>query len=348
MVVRSQGWAFACALLLWGGSSTCLAQVGDGRPPVSGGVCNRSTSRGDAFPIGSQCDKERNYAVDETGRRFRVRFDPGNELRLGVMGGVWREAGVTHSDPAVTGGLALRGGTRTGLKHEDVTWTLEHRLLWSTVRPWGGQVAGIPIGETTLYRGTYTRHTDEPFLMLPSNPPKRLYFPFDIGVEAETGRARLQSSDSWGGERLRLVVARGMVLLDPWRSGRRGNAVQFGIGIRYDLELAGSPGLDDPVVTHRLAPFTETTLRVRWEDEQGRTAVRGCATYFPHWDTDGEWYSESIESRLEVERVIIALNDVPVSVAVDTGFERWPEPGSKDVRTEVRALAGLKVGWQLR
>jgi len=34
-------------------------------------------------------------------------------------------------------------------------------------------------------------------------------------------------------------------------------------------------------------------------------------------------------------------------VAVDTGFERWPEPETREVRTEIRALAGLKVGWQL-
>lgn len=288
------------------------------------------------------------YRVDERGRCYRARFDPGHEIRVGLSVGASDGEGRDTPHVAATGGLALRTESRGGMKHDEVQWHLEHRLAWLRVYPASEGVNGIPAGELTAYQGSYARHTEEPFLMWPSNPPKRLFFPFDIGVGAESARIRIRAAHGEDPDEVRLRVLRGSVLLDPWRSGRPGNAIQFGVGARYDVDLDASEGWDSNRTTHRLAPFTEAMLRLRMQDDMGRLAFAWEGTITPHWDSRHGWRTDVVESALELERVLVAVNDVPVSFTVQAEYERIPRLSSDGVRTELRGLTGLKVGVPLR
>lgn len=286
--------------------------------------------------------------TDDQGRTFRVRFDPGSELRLGAVGGVWAAGSDHQLDPAIVTGLAYRAASRTGFKHDNVSWQLDHRAFWGTVRPWGGTVKDVPEGDLTLYSGTYLRHTDEPFLMLPTSPPKRMYFPFDIGVEAEAGRARLQPASGGRPERLRIGVARASVLLDPLRSGKPGNSLPIGFGLRYDIDLQGTPELDTRSVVHRVAPMSEVSLAWRYQDGRGLTTWEVRGSWFPHWSSRGGWQTDSIEASAELGRVLIAVNDTPVRAILDAEYCRYPGDSRDEVAQDGRATAGLQVGWQLK
>lgn len=202
--------------------------------------------------------------------------------------------------------------------------------------------------DATLYSGNYLRHTDDPFLMLPSSPPKRMYFPFDIGVHVEAGRVRWEPSSDGTGERLRIGAARATVLLDPVRSGKPGHGLPIGFGLRYDIDVQGTPELTSQSVVHRLAPFTEATMGWRYQDDPGLTTfeLQGC--WFPHWASEGGWQVEAFESSATFDRVLIAVNDTPVSATLDAGYSRYPSARHGGDTQAWRAMAGVRVGWQLK
>ena len=288
------------------------------------------------------------FVTDEQGRTFRVRFDPGSELRLGMLGGAHVADEARSTDPVIVTGLGYRAQPSGGMKHEQVRWQLDHRVLWGQVRPWAGVVEGVPQLDATLYSGVYLRHTDEPFLMLPSNPPRRMFFPFDVGVEAETGRVRVTPSVDGSSERVRVGVARAAVLLDPLRSGEPGDSLFLAVGPRYDIDVQGNPTITARTVVHRVAPFTDLSAGWRWQDRDGLTSLSWRGGWFPHWASRGGWQSDAFETSLGVDRVIVAVNDTPVHAVVDAGYFRYPSTDSSTTFEEGRVLAGLRVGWQLK
>jgi hypothetical protein len=288
------------------------------------------------------------FVTDEQGRTFRVRFDPGSELRLGMLGGAHVAGETRFGDPVLATGLGYRAQPSGGMKHEQVRWQLDHRVLWGRVRPWAGTVGGVPQLDATLYSGVYLRHTDEPFLMLPSNPPRRMFFPFDVGVEAEGGRVRVTPSIDGGSERVRVGAARAAVLLDPLRSGEPGNSLFIAVGPRYDVDVQGTPAVTHGSVVHRIAPFTDTSAGWRWQDRDGLTTFSWRGGWFPHWASRGSWRSDAFETSLGLDRVIVAVNDTPMHAMVDAGYSLYPQTDSSTTIEEGRVLVGLRVGWPLR
>lgn len=305
---------------------------------VAGVLASAATSRAGAS----------DFVTDEQGRTFRVRFDPGSELRLGVLGGPHEDGGSRTIDPVIVTGLGYRAQPSGGMKHEQVRWQLDHRVLWGQVRPWAGAVEGVPRLDATLYSGVYLRHTDEPFLMLPSNPPRRMFFPFDVGVEAEGGRVRVTPSDDVTSERVRVGAARAAVLLDPLRSGEPGSSLFIAVGPRYDIDVQGTPAITAGSVVHRIAPFTDISAGWRWQDRDGLTSFSLRGGWFPHWASRGGWQSDAFETSLGLDRVIVAVNDTPVHAVFDAGYSRYPSTDSSATFEEGRVLAGLRVGWQLK
>jgi hypothetical protein len=147
---------------------------------------------------------------------------------------------------------------------------------------------------------------------------------------------------------LRLGAARASVLLDPLRSNRTGNSLEFGVGVRYDIDLVGSPTLQHPGTVHRLAPFTATSLRWRWQDRPGLTCAELFATWYPHWSSEGSWTARAAEGRGRLERVVVAVNDQPVALVLDATYARHPPLHNVEVRDEFRVQAGVSVGLQLK
>ncbi|HOX46412.1 MAG TPA: hypothetical protein PK668_22605 [Myxococcota bacterium] len=285
-------------------------------------------------------------AVDERGRSLRVAFDPASVVRLGVLGGA-EHAGAFEGALELELGVAYRTVEPAGEGAEGVSWTLEHRFAWTRLRPLQPAAGGAPALDATAYAGGFMRHSAEPSLTLPGSPPRRVFFPFDIGVECELGRLQLRPLEE-GLERLEVGVARAGVALDPWRAGRPGNDLRLVLGVRYDVELTGQPGLADAQARHRLAPFTAAWARFRWQDEPGLTALEVLADAFPHWSPGPGW-DVGAEARARVERVLVALDDQPLALVAEAGWTHRPAgPGGREAEEEVRLLLGLALSFQLR
>lgn len=289
--------------------------------------------------------------TDARGRRFRVEFDPASQLRMGVVGGVAAAGRQAAAATALETGASLRTVTRYGKHRDMVRWQLDHRIAWGHVMPWTEAAGGLRPMDASAYAGTWLRHAEASYLMLPTDPPRNLYFPLDIGVDMEFGR--VQVAPSIGSKEpapqvLRLGAARASVLLDPLRSNRTGNSLEFGLGSRYDIDLAGRPGVDSAVVVHRVSPFTATSLRWRWQDAKGLTATDLSGTWHPHWASEGRWVVRAAECKGRLQRVLVAVNDQPLAVVLDASYAVRAPIRGVEVNNELRVLAGVSMGVQLR
>jgi hypothetical protein len=279
----------------------------------------------------------RDFSADEEGRPFRVRFDPASEVRLGLVAGATGGSQRFEAASALEIGILYRSLAEFGDKEEDrITWQLDHRFLTGRIQP--GDLLEMDLA---AYSGSFLRHSADPYMVLPTDPPQRFYFPFDVGVEARVGRVRIDP------EVIRLGLARAAVLLDPWRSGKAGNSLEFGVGVSYDLDLLGGPEFENPEAIHRLAPFTAVSARWRLQDQDGLTRfdLRGDLT--PHWASAGSW-QVGAEAVARFERVLIAVNDEPVALVLEAGYERLPPAPGFEGAHEFTFLAGLAFGFQLK
>ena len=96
-----------------------------------------------------------------------------------------------------------------------------------------------------------------------------------------------------------------------------------------------------------MAPFTAVSVRWRLQDEDGLTRfdLRGDLT--PHWASPGGWQLGA-EAVARFERVLVAFNDEPVAVVLEAGYQRRsPCPGFGGDH-ELKFLAGLAFGLQLK
>ena len=276
------------------------------------------------------------------GRRLRVRFDPASEVRLGLVAGASGGSQRFEAASALELGILYRSFAEFGDKEEDrISWQLDHRILAGRIWPWAEGMGGAPELDMVAYSGSFLRHSAAPYMVLPTDPPQRFYFPFDVGVEARVGRVRIEP------DIIRLGLARAAVLLDPWRSGKPGNSLEIGIGVSYDLDLVGGRTPENPRVIHRLAPFTAVSARWRLQDADGLTTfdLRGDLT--PHWASSGGW-EIGAEAVARFERVLLAFNDEPVALVLEAGYQRWPAARELGGANELTLLAGLAFGLQLK
>ena len=159
----------------------------------------------------------------------------------------------------VSAGIGIRNHSATGEGKDRVSWENDHRILPGWVRPIPGP-NGLPAFDAALYSVTMLRHDASPSIVVPTSPPVGIPFPFDIGLDADVGR--VTSLVYPGLREVRIGVARGALLLDPWRSGLPGHSFSFGVGARYDVETALGGGR----IVHRIAPMTAGSLRLRYLD----------------------------------------------------------------------------------
>jgi hypothetical protein len=283
------------------------------------------------------------YDTSPEGRRFRVGFDPGSRIWLGAAGVVGRDAaGTIGGGLEISAGFGLRNRSSTGEGKDRVAWENDHRVLPGWVRPIPGQ-AGLPSFDAALYSVTMLRHDSSPSIVVPTSPPVGIPFPFDVGLDADVGRF---TSLAYPGLReARIGVARGALLLDPWRSGRPGHSLAFGVGARYDLETAiGGPR--GPVL-HRVAPMTAGSVRFRYQTRDGITVVDVRGDAVPHFTSEGQWRFLAT-STLHVERALIAVADQPVAAVLDGGYRYDPPRSDAPAVSDFRVSLGLSVNLMLR
>jgi hypothetical protein len=258
-------------------------------------------------------------------------------VRLGLITGASGGSQRFEAASALDLGILYRSFVEFGDKEEDrIAWQLDHRFIAGRIRP------GEPIElDLVAYSGSFLRHSAAPYMVLPTDPPQRFYFPFDVGVETRVGRVRVDP------DLIRLGLARALVLLDPWRSGQPGNSLEIGVGVSYDLDMTGGPTFEDPEVIHRVAPFTALSARWRLQDQDGLTTfdLRGDLT--PHWASAGGW-QVAAEAVAHLERVLVAFNDEPVALVLEAGYQRLPPVPGFEGSHEFTCLVGLAFGLQLK
>jgi hypothetical protein len=255
-------------------------------PPGSEGAA--SPPSGTAVAQADECS-----GVDEAGRRFPTCFDPGNALLLGtglrVRGG--------RAEPTLQAGILLR--TERTSRSKGMLWFNTHRILVTEATP-GTARRGLT---TTLYEGTFRRHLEEGFILIPTGKPIRIPFPFDITLAARAGHLERRV---WEGPGLTVETGRAALLLDPIRSvtGR----LWLGLGPVASHSLRRMP---DGELLQELSPFTSGLLDTGYETENGWWTVRGSA--LAGWVTSFEGERRfRVRADASLERLMIALNDQPL------------------------------------
>jgi hypothetical protein len=286
------------------------------------------------------------YAVNDAGHRYRVRFDPASRVTLGIAAASVRgEGGKPLVSPEIQASIAYRATSENGTGKDRVAWQIDQRFLAGWAQP-SARAAGLPAFDASLYAVSMLRHDESPNMVLPTSPPIGVPFPFDVGFEAECGRAAVQPyAPAASGEKLvRVGVAQAAVLLDPWRSGLPGRSFSVGIGARYDLDALVAART---TVIHRVAPMTAGSLRFRFQTRDGLAVIDARGDAIPHVTSEGRWRFMARAS-LRAERTIVAIADQPIAAVIDGGYRLDPATGPAPVAHDFRASVGLAFNLQLR
>lgn len=242
-------------------------------------------------------------ATDALGRSFPVCFDPGNRVELSAAGaGGGRE-------PAVGGALDLGAALRwrRDLRAPDgrLEWMLDQSFAEARALFAGGATEPVA-ARALLWRGTFLRHREQPFLFVPGPRPRRLPFPFDVGLLVEVGGAE------WEKDRPRDVRAlplRSALLLDVAGHGRV-RRLSFGPEVAWGVHV-----VEHRATIHELVPFTGGALDVRLESASGLlvlgATVHGGSLVSVPGGSEG-----FVEGRLDLERTVVAVNDRPLALFV--------------------------------
>ncbi len=280
------------------------------------------------------------WAADEAGV-YRVSFDPGRQLGFG--GGA-RVDGHGQARGALWMELRLRrAGPPDGTTPERTRWKRDTRLLSVLVEPSRPERL-----ELTAYEGHYTAWSADPYVVLPTSPPKRLWFPFHAGFSARLLDLDLQSPPP--GHEAELGVAAAGVHLDLWPGSSPGTWLRVGAGLRFDLLVeapdpatsgAPDPASEEASLSDRtrwaLAPFTATTLALHHESGDGLWRLDASAELVPRWSPESEW-TWTLDARGRVERILMAIDDRPIAATMEVAWAR--EAG-------VSVVAGLTAGLPL-
>lgn len=303
-----------------------------------------------ALQLSSSTAHASDYRVSPEGRTFRTRFDPASRIWFGASGSASGAGKMFGATSEVAFGIAFRKrdvDTEPG----KTLWQVDHRALTGFAAPYATSTGRLPALDVSLYAVSLHRHDPSPRLVLPTSPPLGVPFPFDTGFELELARA-------WAPRRLlgdgfaRFTVARATTFLDPWRSARAGRSLELGVGVRYDVDVHGAMFADvgRPLgttrVIHRLAPMTATSVRFRYQSDDGLTSIDTRAELVPHWASEGGW-ALSTSASAAFERTLLAVNDVPISLFALGEMRTVPAADAPSV-TYARIGAGLLVGYPLR
>lgn len=246
-------------------------------------------------------DAARCVARDAQGRAFAVCFDPGNRLELSAAGTGGREA--RSRGGALELGTALRWRRDLRAPAGTLGWLLDQDLVDARARLSGG-AGELRSAEGLLWRGTFLRHRREPFLFVPGPRPRRLPFPFDVGLRVEVGGA------AWDAERprdVRVLPLRSALLLDVARH-RTFRRLAFGPEVAWGVDVRAHAA-----AVHELVPFTGGVVDARAEAASGLSAlsltVHGGSVVAVPGGARGY-----LEGRLDLERAVAAVNDRPVAL----------------------------------
>jgi hypothetical protein len=287
-------------------------------PPDSEG-----TTAASPLPQGDECMME-----TAAGDRFPTCFDPGNALLLGT--GLQVRGGVAL--PTLQAGILLR--TERTSRSKGLLWFNTHRILVTEATP-GNVRRGLT---TTAYEGTFRRHLEDGFILIPTSRPIRIPFPFDITLAVRAGHLERRV---WEGPGLTVETGRAALLLDPVRSASGRLWLGFGPAASHSLRR-----MPDGTMEQELSPFTTAMLETGYETVDGWWTVRasGLAGWISSFEGDRRFRARADAS---IERILFALNDQPLWLQLygtyaykDVGLARGTE-WTAGARLLVRTFSSL-------
>lgn len=309
------------------------------------------------------------YQIDEaTGHPFRVQFNPARRfsLGLGAAASPLSDAPYTPTLEASIG-LSFRSIFKFGEGAGLVLWQVDHRFVSGWFWPLQRKVENVPALDGVVYAISAHRHDEAPSAVLPTTPPISIPFPFDIGFESEIGRFYVPGvlpESAAGDGRLpymRIGVMRASFFLDPWRSEKPGRSLEIGVGARYDVEPIGrtpvaagtgagagtaNGSLSDRAILHRIAPMTATSLRFRFQSQNGLTVLDMRGDFIPHWTSEQTWKIMGLASG-RLERTLFAINDQPFALQLAGDYRYTPQSELLASFHELRVSLGLAFNAQI-
>jgi hypothetical protein len=241
------------------------------------------------------------------GSPFATCFDPGNRLFVG--GGT----------SGIGGGIRFRHAIEFD-DEPDLTWKLEHHLIEGAAGGLNNRYQGA------VYTGRFLRHARDGHVVLPLGVPRKIFVPFDIGAEAEVGRFRQTRS----GAPLELGVVRIAGLIDLSRSPTFRRRLSIGIVGSWDMHVDSRKRA---ILENLVAPLSMLSVNGYLESKNGLNVAEVELTGGREWSNFKGWQWKST-ARLAFERVLIAVNDRPLSMVVE-GRARAPD-------SEFSALVGAR------
>lgn len=261
---------------------------------------------------------ERCTGITDAGGRFVTCFDLGNRLS------------ITAGTGGFGGGIALRHVV-TFEDEPDLIWKLEHRITDTNHHLFTNAFEG------TIYRGRYIRHARDGHIVLPFGTPRKIFLPFDIGAAAELGALRWRDDAS----PVEVGVLKVAALVDFARTRTFRRRFSIGPVARWDVLLARDPDGDlTPrlaVDEHVVAPFSAGMLELSFESLEGRTAGTFRLEAGTAWSSLHGWVPEA-RAEAELERIVIAINDRPVSLVLGARYQTRP-----DAEGEATARIGARI-----
>ncbi len=240
------------------------------------------------------------HADDDCDYPFVACFDPGNRFFLSAG------TATTLGPGTIGGGIYLRRFVFT--EDSEVTWRLEHDLADVAVGSAGWRFA--------LYRGRFLRHSDDGHIMLPTNPPKKLFLHSDLGVELDVGVADEMNATSI----FHLGAIRAAVLADVLRSPDFSKRLSLALVSRWDL-VVDVHAPTSPIITEELvSPFTMGAINLHLESQNGLSVLDLSVEGGAIW-SDQVGFHRTLAVAGSVERILVAVNDRPVSLFLTAGWD---------------------------
>jgi hypothetical protein len=278
------------------------------------------------------------WITDAQGRRFRVRFDPGERLFAGAGALGLAATGSARFEASAEIGLSLRAAPPP--PEAPVFWKRDHELGHLRLRR-GDE--GVAL-DGRLYQAILLRHSREGSLTIPTTPPLRLTLPFDVGVRVELGRLSGTIPLSAAGTALEAGVVRGEALADFLRSEHPGRWLAVGAVGYYDVRLQrGTAGPLDR--DHRVMPLTAGCFWLHGESARGLVNGGVHAEWGRAWSSQRGW-GQALRVEAEVEVTPVAVNDLPVSLVLSAMMESGRNTPDDEAR--FRTFAGVRLGAPLQ
>ena len=270
--------------------------------------------------IGTDC------RVAQDGRWLVTCFDPWRGLELSSAGGV----STSHGALVLGASFDWRVARDSRSKAES-TWLALHRL-GTTRFELGGPSPSLTV---QAYEGVFRRHVEEGTLVLPTAPPVRLPFPFDVGL---TGAALRYQREGQTGEQWALETVRLAFTLDPLHSASGRFHLGVGPVALHRLRSDGSSVIND------VMPLTALMVFFDFESDDGLWLLRGEAhaglsvTPAPAARVDSVFRARGW---VEASRVLFSVNDQPLALTVRTSGA--VQDSGATARDEWSATAGLTL-----